>query len=147
MANNLIQSISDGISVAINKYHPDAEIFDESIQQELNPPGYYIGHVQTVSNQMVGSRFRRIDAFDIHYFGNGAESELLAVADTLSKALDVITITHWGETSRLRGVNMSWSIVSDVLHFLVSYSYHAAYEMAREENMDNVNIGETVKEG
>lgn len=70
---------------------------------------------------VVGGRYYREHAFDVHYFpaeDTEANEEMHEVGDTLYEALEYITL---GE-GLIRGTGMRYEVIDNVLHFFVSYN-------------------------
>ena len=118
MVNDLI----DGISVKLNQVFGDGvRIYSESVKQGLKEPCFFIAVLNPTQNPMIGARYFREHPFDIHYFPSkdGGNQEIQDVASKLFDALEYITLL---DGDLVRGTEMHYEKVDDVLHFFVKYN-------------------------
>lgn len=114
MTNDII----DGISIKLNEvFGDDYAIYSENVEQGLEEPCFFIQHITNTDSPFVGNRKNRRVNFDIHYFGKSRE-DMQAVGDTMLDELEYITLLN-GDI--LRGIDRSYQIIDDVLHFSVTY--------------------------
>lgn len=121
--------IIEGVSMAIATVMPGVTVIMEDLEQGIPEPGFSIAVVQASRSRLVGHRFENSVPLDIRYFptpGDEPNREINEVAESLYPALDIIT-TPSGE--KVRGVNMYYDIVDNVLHFMVTYSGHLLQEV------------------
>lgn len=122
--------IIEGVSMAIAAVMPGATVTMEDMEQGIPEPGFSIAVVQASRSRLVGHRFESSVPLDIRYFptpGTEQNREINEVAESLYPALDIITTTG-GE--KVRGTNMYYDVVDNVLHFMVTYSGHLLQEEA-----------------
>lgn len=144
----MTNKIIDAIAVTLyTKFGKDYEIYKEDIPQGLTEPCFFIKLVESdLVPETIGSQ-QKGHTFDVHYFPTEGRknSEMFDVADVLLWLLDELTITGWG---KLRGLNKRYSIVDDVLHFMVDYPAHVNLpETASEDLMETLEQTITDKEG
>ncbi len=134
--------ILDGISLALRTAYPNSQIESDSIEQGLKPPAFIILLIDGSQSQRVGKRWRRQPRFDILYFPTSkrGREECYKVADNLSQVLEVIKLPG-GDS--IRGTDISFNVVDNVLHFNISYKYYAVTESDSEdaiESLENTEI-------
>ena len=140
----MINKITDGISVAINSEFGDAyEIYTESIEQGLNEPCFSIVCLNPTVNQFLGNRYFRTNQFCIHYFSSSNEqtSECNSVAERLFGTLEHIKV----DEDIIRGTDMHYEIVDDVLNFFVNFDLFVYKEVEVEPFMETAEQNTTVK--
>lgn len=134
MVNDLI----DGISVKLNQVFGDGvRIYSESVKQGLKEPCFFIAVLNPTQNPMIGARYFREHPFDIHYFPSkdGGNQDIQDVASKLFDALEYITLLN-GDL--VRGTEMHYEKVDDVLHFFVKYNMFVKRDITSEELMEEI---------
>lgn len=126
--------VLDGISLALRAAYPDSHIEAESIPQGLKSPAFILQLVSSGQNASGKQRWRRLPRFDILYFPEKGREECYARADELCSVLEVITLPGG---DMLRGTDITFEVVDNVLHFLVSYN-HSVYCASEESVMENM---------
>lgn len=142
MINNLI----DGISVKLNQvFGDDYRIYSENVNQGLKEPCFFIAVLNPTQSQVMGLRYFKEHPFDIHYFPSskdGGNQEIQDVASKLFDALEYITLLN-GDL--VRGTEMTYEKVNDVLHFFVKYNMFVYKEVEVADEMETLNINTDVK--
>lgn len=100
---------------------------------------FFIDLLTSTNRQYVGERYLRNYPFDIRFFpidNNNKTAQIADVADRLIDCLKYITV----DGNLVRGVNMSYQIIDDVLHFMVEFNIIVIYvdevEMMEDLEMD-----------
>ena len=128
--------VLDGITLALRAAYPSSKIESNKIMQGLKCPAFIV-HLITASQTARGSnRWKRLPRFDILYFPMREREDCYTVADNLCEILEVITLPSG---DKLRGTDMTFEVVDDVLHFLVSYN-HFVYRSEDEIPMENLDL-------
>lgn len=128
--------ILDGITLALRRAYPDAQIEADAVEQGLTPPAFLVLLVNEEQSRLIGARWRRSPRFDILYFPKKGREECYAVADNLRQALELITLPT-GDA--LLGMDISFEVTDGVLHFMLSYRHHV-YRQMEETYMGNLKI-------
>ena len=128
--------ILDGITLALRSAYPTHRIESRTIEQGLRPPAFIALLVSAGQIARAGKRWRRTPRFDVMYFPKEGREECYAVADELCQTLEVITLPT-GDA--LRGTNMDFEVIDNVLHFFISYN-HFVYRKTEEEAMGSLKI-------
>lgn len=142
MVNNLI----DGISVKLNQvFGDDYRIYSENVNQGLQEPSFFIAVLNPTQSQVIGLRFFKEHPFDIHYFPSkdGGNQEIQDVASELFEALEYITLLN-GDL--VRGTEMHYEKVNDVLHFFVKYNMFVHKQVEVADEMETLTVNNDVKE-
>lgn len=140
MENKIITGISQKL---FETFGLDYKIYTENVEQFLNPPCFYVELLQSNMQQIVSRRYRLENLFDIHFFTNENEpkNDFRRVADVLYDALEYISV----DNDLLRGLNMHYEIVDDVLHFFVSYNLILIKTLEPEEKMETLKTRGEIK--
>ena len=131
--------ILDGITLALRSAYPEYTIEADSIEQGLIPPAFIVLLVTAPQTGQVSSRAMRSPRFDVLYFPKKGREECYAIADELFGTLALVQLPT-GDI--VRGTNMTYDVVDNVLHFLASYE-HFVYRETEEGAMEDLIINET----
>lgn len=135
----MINAIVDGISVKLNETFGDKyTIYSEEIKQGFQEPCFFIVLLNPSKKQLVGQRYEREHYFDIHFFPSdkfNMNQQINAVADELLDAMEYITVND----NLVRGTNMKFETVDNVLHFFVSFNF-----IIRKVPTDELHMMETL---
>jgi len=142
MVNDLI----DGISVKLNQvFGDDYRIYSENVNQGLKEPCFFIAVLNPTQSQVIGLRYFKEHPFDIHYFPSskdGGNQEIQDVASKLFDALEYITLLN-GDL--VRGTEMHYEKVNDVLHFFVKYNMFVHKQVEAADEMETLTVNNDVK--
>lgn len=140
MVNDLI----DGISVKLNQVFGDGyRIYSEDVQQGLKEPCFFIAVLNPSQTQVMGNRYFRQHPFDVHYFPVklGNNEEIQGVASKMLDALEYITLLN-GDL--VRGTEMHYEKVDDVLHFFVQFNMFVN-KVVESDPMETLTVNNDVK--
>lgn len=145
----MINSIIEAVSISLNEeFGEDYEIYMEEIQQDLKEPCFFISCLGANIKQIFGNRYFQTNPLCIQYFPKTAEKqrECNDVAERMWQCLEYIKIG--GEDNPIRGTNMKYEVVDDVLNFFVNYDYFI-YRIKTEQQilMENLEASANMKEG
>lgn len=136
----MILDITNGISIKLNDLFGDGyNTYTENVKQGLQEPCFFIKSLPVTTNQLLGNRKERRYPFDIAYFTEGGNEEMMRVGEQMLDGLEHITLTN-GDIVRCLSSEME--IVDDVLHVSVTYPVILNH-VVTEEAMDTIatNIG------
>lgn len=140
----MLNKVITGIAQKLNQVFGDGyEIYIDSVQQGLNEPCFLITCLQGAQNQLVGNLYERKQPFDILYYHRSKDSasEINDVISSMQMEMEYIIAGG----SMLRGTNISYEVVDDVLHFFVNYDLRVRKEIIPDEYMGNLTQTERVK--
>lgn len=114
----MIEKTIDGISNALHDTF-GYDVYVDSIQQDLNPPGFLIVPLDQKRIRGLGDRYQQVQSFDIRYFPqNGTGTlECAIVLERLYDALEYIRI----DGDIVWGTSLHGEIREGVLHFFVNF--------------------------
>lgn len=140
----MLNDIINGISIKLNEEFGDTyTIYSEEVDQNFTEKSFFIDVLNPLIKPYVGDRHLRIHPFDIRFFpieNNHMNEQICDVADRLIQCLKYITVRG----DLVRGINMQYTIVDDVLHFMVEYNIIVNYER-NVDTMEDLKIDQRSK--
>lgn len=121
MANDNINAMAVALD---SEFGADYEIHTEQIRQGMKEPCFFISLISQATDKYPSGRYRVRNLMRVLYFPKSedcAKEECLNAAERMRWALEVISPPD--TEIRLRGTDMHYEIVDDVLNFFVNYSY------------------------
>lgn len=119
----MIKLLTESISIMLDAaFGGDYTIYQESIEQDLKEPCFFIQCLEAGNNLFRGKRYFREHQMCIQYFPvsrNNPKAECEAVAEQLYPVLECVTL-HEDQTM-IRGREMRHKTVDGVLNFFVNY--------------------------
>lgn len=141
----MINSIIGAISISLNaEFGDDYEVHPEEIKQDLEEPCFFVFCLNPSTELFLGKRYFKTNNFCIQYFPatDDAQQECNDVAERMTWALEYITL----DDGPIRGTNMRYEVVDDVLNFFVNYDYFM-YRIEETMTMETMESGTKVKGG
>ena len=141
----MVNEIIDGISVALSDAFGEITIYSESVAQGLQEPCFFILNLTSEEVRLLGKRAQRNIAFDIHYFPKSKvapKSECQSVASNLYPFMREVTLL---DGSKVLGLGLNHEIVDGVLHFNVEFKPTVVYVGDRTEDMQTLDVNQSVK--
>lgn len=140
----MVNDVFDGISIKLNEEFGDSyPIYSEQVDQHFTEKCFYIDLLKPLIQPYVGDRYLRIYPFDIRFYpieNNNMNVQMCDVADKLIEVLRYITV----DGNLVRGINMNYEIVDDVLHFMVQYNI-IVKRIKEQEFMETYDLDQFVK--
>lgn len=140
----MINKITESISISLDaEFGEEYTIMREANKQDLKEPCFFIACINPSMKRFLGRRYFRKNQFVIQYFPKSEQvnEECSSTAERLFFCLEYITVSE----SLLRGTDMHYEIVDDVLNFFVKYD---CFMREQQENalLEHVEIANYVKE-
>ncbi|RRJ62405.1 hypothetical protein EHV15_05150 [Paenibacillus oralis] len=108
------------VHAALDTAFPDIRIMGEEIKQGLNPPCFFVRLLEPEHTQELGRRYMRLHPFAVRYYGvDRANEDYYDMAERLTSVLQQINVND----VLVRGSEMNFEIVDEVLHFFVNYNF------------------------
>ena len=128
MVNSLLNSVTKQLGTTFgDKYH----YYVENVEQGLVEPAFTVDLLIPIKRLRNSVLYDRTMPLVIHYFSdsiNDKKKECYSIAEQLVDCLEYLPF----EDTLLRGIDISWQVVDDVLQFFVTYKF---FEV-REPNVD-----------
>lgn len=132
----MMDAVLQGIAMSISECYPGYLIYKERIEQNLKPPCFYLYCPEVSQKNGLMGRLFRSQPFQIVYFPDGGQSEMLEVMDALLIALRQIALE---DGSVLNGSNLSARVADDTVMVFVNYDVFLR-ELKTEVPMDGIEI-------
>lgn len=142
MSQVSFMDVRTGVMKALAAVFPDIDRYAEEIKEGLTPPCFFIGVLEPSHEQELGRRYTRDIPFDIHYFSE-TNKDRINMAEQLTSILETVQA---GE-SQVRGMNISWQIVDEVLHFFITYRMQVWKQQPVYPAMQTLDVEEALKNG
>lgn len=131
----MLKEIVYGISNKLNEvFGQDYEIYIDNVKQGFEMPCFFIQFLTSTKVNFLGKRHQRKYHFDIHYFTDKGNEEMMDKLDELKNCMEYITLSN-GDI--VRGFELNGEIKDNVLHFNVNYSVIMTEEKENEDLMDS----------
>lgn len=117
-----INMIRDGVMAALHSCFPAVKIYGEEIRQGFQEPCFFVKLIRGEQAQELGSRYRRIISFDIHFFAEQSQGKNRSMHDVAEVLYDILELINVDQQS-YRGTGMRHEIMDGVLHFFVDYNF------------------------
>ena len=129
----MINAIITGISKTLYETF-GLENYKNKIPQDLSPPCFYIACLEPKTKKYIGTRYLRKHHFVIQYFPgtDDVQGECYEVGEKMFECLEVIPVDDFF----LRGSEMNFEIVDDVLHFFVDYNAFVRKKVDKPDAME-----------
>ena len=138
----MINKIVIGIAQALNgAFGDDYEIYSQEVKQGLQQPCFLIMLVNSERKDLLGSRKKRNQTFNIVYFPKEGREEIHSTLEMMYEALEMVTF----DDGLLNARNMECTIVDDVLSFTVDYNF-TTYKPIEGDYMGELILKGSVKE-
>lgn len=108
--------IRTGVFQALAQAFPNIDRYGEEIKEGLTTPCFFVKLLEPSHTHELNRRYVRELPFDVHYFAE-TNKDRITMADQLTSVLETVQVNG----RQISGINMSWEIVDEVLHFFVTY--------------------------
>ena len=135
-----VNAVRDSVITALDQSFPDIKKYGEEIKQGFEEPCFFVKLFPVSQDQIIGRRYLRNHAFDIHYFAKTNEA-LHDMADQLYDKMELIGL----DDGLARGTKMRHEIVDCVLHFFVNYNFHVYKESDVVDPMEILTVNNNLK--
>lgn len=127
------------VHAALDAAFPDVRIMGEEIKQGLNPPCFFVRLLEPEHTQELGRRYMRLHPFAVRYYGvDRANEDYYDMAERLTSILQQIDVNG----VLVRGSEMNFEIVDEVLHFFVNYNFLVWESTPEVPKMQELDIQE-----
>lgn len=119
----MVNDILDAVTTQLGKtFGTNYKYYVENVEQKLSKPCFTIDMVLPLQRSRSPVLYDRTMPVVIHYFASDkkdTKKECYGIAEQLNEALEYLPF----KGSLLRGEDMSWQIVEDVLQLFVTYRF------------------------
>lgn len=138
MVNSILNAITKQLGTTFgNTYH----YYVETVEQELKTPCFTIDLVLPLQRSKSAVLYDRTMPIVIHYFSdskNNIKNDCYSMGESVIECLEYLPFKN----TILRGEDISWQMVDDVLQVFITYKFTTSKNVQTEDNM--VDAVETV---
>lgn len=132
--------VRTGIFKALEQAFPDMKRYGEEIKEGLVPPCFFVKFLEPIHTHELDRRYMRELPVDVHFFTDTNKDRIM-MADQLTSVLEMIQVNG----RLVSGINMSWQIVDEVLHFFVTYRMQVWKQRPDDPKMQTLELVEGTK--
>ncbi|WP_211228311.1 phage tail terminator family protein [Paenibacillus pinihumi] len=135
-----VNDMKNAVTRALDNAFPEIPIYGDKINQNLDPPCFFVKLFPVGHKRLLGRRYDRQHTFDIHYFSEKGSEEINDVTEQLFGVMEYIDCN-----GLIRGTDMRGETVDGVLHFFVSYDFHVLRQRPKSEPMQFMDVKQELK--
>ena len=132
MVNELLNGVSNQL---YGKFGADYKYYVENVEQNLTKPCFTIDCIKPLLRSRSRVLYDRTAPLVIHYFSSDKENtkkDCYEKAELIVETLEYVPLNG----ALLRGENISWQMVEDVLQVFVTYKFITIKDTSNEDNME-----------
>lgn len=139
---NILQQIVNSIGKTLNSLFPDIPILDNTLEQEITPPAFFIRKISSTVYERRANRLNLDATFEVVYEPNSdfPESECFEVEMLLLEHLRYIDDSEGGYG--FRGELESSRVVAGILHYTLRFRESLYLEQERPPKIESIKIDE-----
>lgn len=133
----MVNDLYTSIATRLEEIFDSPEIYFDKLPQDFLAPAFFVKLLKATHELKLRNRYELVLNFDIHYFPTDDlehTEEVNEVAYKLLFGLEYIVFNG----SPLRGVNISYEVQGDVLHFFITYRLYIRTELATSPYMQKL---------
>lgn len=135
----MVNTILDSVTIQLGKtFGTDYHYYVENVKQGLQTPCFTIDMLQPLERSRSAILYNRTMPIVVHYFNDKQETlkkDCYAVAEQITECLEYLPVDDF----LIRGENMKWHIVDDVLQVFVTYRFITRDGSLSEPAMDTLD--------
>lgn len=138
MVNKTLDAITKQLG---DKFGAGYHYYVEDVEQKLKTPCFTVNVLNPLSRSINYNTYYRTIPCVIHYFasnGNVPKKDCYAIGDSALECLEYITV----ENRLVRGEDMSYTMVDDVLEIFITYRFWTNVPKAVEDGMGDIEIAQ-----
>ena len=135
MVNEILNAISTQLHASFGDTY---KYYVENVEQNLKKPCFTIDTIIPLQRSKSSLLYDRTMPMVIHYFTDDmkdTKKDCYAVAEQVVECLEYLPF----QTTTLRGEDISWQIVDEVLQIFVTYKFTTRKVLPTEINMENLH--------
>ena len=138
----MVNSLLDAVTTQLGKtFGTSYRFYVENVEQHLTTPCFTIDVLTPTERSKSPVLYDRTIPLVIHYFSDDNSNLKRDCYNMAERALECLEYIPYNNTM-LRGEDISWQIVDDVLQILITYKFTTVMSRETMENMSD--IAETI---
>lgn len=134
----MVNSFLDAVTIQLGKtFGTDYHYYVENVEQNLSTPCFTIDVLIPLERSRSPQLYDRTMPLVIHYFSDSKTNLKRDCYNMAERVLECVEYLPFNNTM-LRGEDISWQIVDDVLQIFVTYRFRTVMSKATEDNMEEI---------
>lgn len=133
MVNELLNGVSNQL---YDVFGTDYKYYVENVEQNLTKPCFTIDSLVDIQRSRSRYLYDRTIPIVVHYFSSDkatTKKDCYGKAEQIVEALEYVPL----DGALIRGEDISWQIVDDVLQVFITYRFITKKVTSNEDNMEN----------
>ena len=134
----MVNSMIDAVTTQLGKtFGSNYHYYFENVEQNLTTPCFTIDLLTPLERSKSPILYNRTMPIVVHYFSNDKRNlkrDCYSIAERTLECLEYIPY----ENTILRGEDISWQIVDDVLQIFITYRFTTVMSKETEDNMTDI---------
>lgn len=135
----MVNDILDAITKQLDSTFGDSyRYYVENVEQDLQKPCFTVDMLEPRERSINYDRYRRTMPIVVHYFNAERDTnkkDSYAMAERLADCLEYLTF----KDTLLRGENISWQVVDEVLQMFITYRFDTI-KTVNKTNMELLEV-------
>lgn len=134
MVNTLLNSVTKQLGTT---FGTDYRYYVENVEQNLTKPCFTIDMLMPMERSKSPILYDRTMPIVVHYFSDSKtnlKQDCYSMAERVLECLEYLPY----QNSILRGENISWQIVEDVLQIFITYRFTTVMSKETADNMEDI---------
>lgn len=134
MVNTLLNSVTKQLGTTFGTGY---RYYVENVEQNLTKPCFTVDMLMPMERSKSPVLYDRTMPLVVHYFSdskNNLKSDCYSMAERVLECLEYLPF----QQAMLRGENISWQIVDDVLQIFITYKFTTVMSQETVENMEEI---------
>ena len=134
----MVNSFLDAVTTQLGKtFGTGYHYYVEDVKQNLTLPAFTIDVLIPLERSRSPRLYDRTMPLVIHYFSDNKTNLKRDCYDIAERVLECVEYIPY-EKTMLRGEDISWQIVDDVLQIFVTYKFRTVMSKETEDNMEEI---------
>ena len=134
----MVNSLLDAVTTQLGKtFGTSYRYYVENVEQHLTTPCFTIDTLMPTERSKSPILYDRTIPLVIHYFSDKKSNLKRDCYNMAERALECLEYIPY-ENTILRGEDISWQIVDNVLQILITYKFTTVMSKETEENMSDI---------
>lgn len=135
----MVNSILDSVTKQLGKtFGTSYHYYVEDVKQNLTVPAFTVDMLTPTERSKSPVLYDRTMPLVVHYFSDKQTNLKRDCYDIAERVLECLEYIPY-ENSMLRGEDLSWQIVDEVLQIFVTYRFTTVMSKETEDNMESIS--------
>lgn len=134
----MVNSLLNAVTIQLGKtFGTSYRYYVENVEQNLTKPCFTIDTLIPLQRSRSPLLYDRTIPLVVHYFSDSKKNlkqNCYSMAERILECLEYIPF----EKTMLRGEDISWQIVDDVLQIFITYKFRTVMSKETEDNMEDI---------